>query len=536
MNGPIPSTEIASGWYARALQPAEPRAPLAVDLDVDVCVIGGGLAGLTAAYEVARRGWSVAVLDGGRIAGAASGRNTGFVLPGFGEDLDAIVERIGVAHARQLWALSEAGLDYVRSRVATMPEIEPQPGWLYVSKTPRQRHLTEFVGQLRAAGTAAEYWPAARVRAALPSAEYYDAVYYPAAFTINPVQYAHGLARAAEAAGARIFEATPALSIDSSGIRKRIDTPAARVRAAHVVLAGNVDIGGLMPRLAATLIPITTYVMVSAPIGPALRDTLAYRGAVSDGDRADHHYRIVGDDRLMWCGRMTTAPRDPQRFARTLARDVTRAFPQLGSVEPDHVWSGTLGIPIHCMPQIGELMPGVWVASGFGGHGLNTTAMAGDLVARGIVENDQTWRLFAPYELVWAGGAFGRAAMRALYLGRRPVESASQGWARFRERAKARKIANRARRETAPLHSVADDLPDVASVAATESVADPYAVDRPIMANEMLPGPASAASAVLGSADESVAELPRSARKPMRSGTKQTKTASTKPRGDAIKG
>src|SRR5690606_17619080 len=106
----------------------------------------------------------------------------------------------------------------------------------------------------------------------------------------------------------------------------------ARLRAAHVVLAGNVGIGGLMPRLAATLIPITTYVIVTAPIGPVLRETLAYRGAVSDGDRADHHYRVVGGDRLMWCGRMTCVPRDPRSYARALARDITHTFPQLGAV------------------------------------------------------------------------------------------------------------------------------------------------------------------------------------------------------------
>ncbi|HWM83685.1 MAG TPA: FAD-binding oxidoreductase [Pseudolabrys sp.] len=462
MNGPISSTGmsstgmsstagIASGWYAREAQPFEPRAPLTIDLDVDVCVIGGGLAGLTAAHEVARRGWSVALLDGGRIAGAASGRNTGFVLPGFGEDLDAIVERIGLDHAQRLWALSEAGRDYVRRQVAGMPQITPQPGWLYISKTPQQRQFTQDVALLRAAGTEAEHWPVERVRAALPSKEYFDAIYYPAAFAINPVQYAQGLAHAAEAAGARLFEATPAVAIDLAGVRKRIDTPAARLRAAHVVLAGNVDIGGLMPRLAATLMPITTYVMVTAPIGSVLRETLRYHGTVSDGERADHHYRIVGGDRLMWCGRMTTTPADPRSYARTLARDITRTFPQLGPVEPEHVWCGTLGMPIHRMPQIGELMPGVWVASGFGGHGLNTTAMAGDLIARGIVEGDETWRLFAPYELVWAGGTFGRVAMRSLYLGRRPLESAAQAWARHRERSRARKAAKRAR------SAVADD-------------------------------------------------------------------------------
>jgi len=451
MNGPIPETDRGAVWYARQAPPPEPRPPLTIDLDVDVCVVGGGLAGLTAAHEVARRGFSVALLESGRIAGGASGRNTGFVLPGFNAELETIAERIGSERARRLWALSERGLDYVRRQVAAMPQIAPQPGWLCVSKTPQRRPLTEAVAALREAGTQAEYWPVERVRAALPSPAYFDAIHYPAAFAIDPLQYAHALAQAAEAAGARIFEATPALAIDPDGVRKRINTPSARVRAGHVVLAGNVDIGGLMPRLAATLIPITTYVMVSAPLGPVLRETLAYRGAVSDGERADHHYRIVDGDRLMWCGRMTTAPADPRRYARALARAAARTFPQLGPVAAEHVWGGTLGMPLHRMPQIGELLPGVWVASGFGGHGLNTTAMAGELIACGIVDSDQTWRQFAPYELVWAGGAVGRLAMRALYLGRRPLEGMEQAFARQRERAQRRKRARKAARKSAHL-------------------------------------------------------------------------------------
>src|ERR1700712_3813969 len=115
------------GWYETTMVARPERPPLSIDLDVDVCVIGAGFAGLTAARQIARRGWSVAVLEGGRVGWAASGRNTGFVLPGFGEDLDKIIERIGFEHARRLWALSEQGLDYVRRTIAEteMPGVDP---------------------------------------------------------------------------------------------------------------------------------------------------------------------------------------------------------------------------------------------------------------------------------------------------------------------------------------------------------------------------------------------------------------------------
>ncbi|HET7847669.1 MAG TPA: FAD-binding oxidoreductase [Pseudolabrys sp.] len=430
-------------WY-EATQVARPERPrLNVDLDADVCVIGAGFAGLTAAREIARRGWSVVVLEAKSVAWAASGRNTGFVLPGFAEELDDMIERIGLDHTKQLWALSQRGLTYVRETIARtkMPGVEPLPGWLFVSKTDEGRELPELAERLRWIGAEAEAWSPDRVRAVLPSRYYFNAIYYPAAFHIHPLNYALGLAADAEAAGARIFENTPAVSIDASGVRKRIATPAARVRAAHVVLAGNVHLGALVPRLAATLVPITTYVMVTEPLGPRLHEIIRYRGAVSDGERADNHYRIVGGDRLQWSGRMTVWESSPRRFARGLVGDIRRNFPQLGEVTPAYVWRGTLGRSVHRMPQIGEITPGVWIASGFGGHGLNTTAMAGELVARGIVERDETWRLFAPYELVWAGGTLGRIAAQAIYWIEQPGEMARQWLVRFRQRARRRKQA-----------------------------------------------------------------------------------------------
>jgi hypothetical protein len=257
-------------------------------------------------------------------------------------------------------------------------------------------------------GATIEGWPTEQVRAALKSDSYFHAIHYPTAFNIDPLAYARGLARAALAAGAVIFEETPALAIDPAGVRKRITTPKGRVRAMHIVLAGNADLGALVPGLADTVLPVTGFVAVTAPLGDRLGEAIAYRGAVSDTRLANHHYRIVGGDRLMWSGAGGFWTASPRGAARQFKHAIARVFPQLGEVEVEHAWSGAMGYSLHGMPQVGEVIPGLWLANGFGRHGLNTTAMAGELIATAITEHDDRWRLFLPYELVWAGGRFGR--------------------------------------------------------------------------------------------------------------------------------
>jgi glycine/D-amino acid oxidase-like deaminating enzyme len=426
------------------------RPPLQIDLDVDVCVIGGGLAGLTTAREVARSGWSVVLLEAGRIAANASGRNTGFVLPGFAAAPETVVDRVGLPRTKDLWALAQGGLDYVRNTVRddAMPGIDQEDGWLYVSKTDNGDAFTRHASLLGELGVRTERWPTERLRAVLRSERYFHALHFPGAINIHPLNYALGLAAAAEAAGARIFEQTAALAIDPAGVRKRIITANARVRANYVVLCGNVQIAALVPRIAAALIPMTTYVVTTAPLGSRLERTIDYRGSVSDGDSADNHYRIVGGDRLMWSGRATAWARNPRRYVGALTADIEQTYPQLGEVAVDYAWSGTLGNSIHRMPQIGELGPGLWLASGFGGHGLNTTAMAGNLIARAIVDGDETWRQFTPFELVWAGGILGRATAQLYYwmkwLRDGMAERRSQA-AETARRARAAEIADAAR-------------------------------------------------------------------------------------------
>jgi gamma-glutamylputrescine oxidase len=436
---PTDPTPWGPTWYTATMVAAPERAALSQDIDVDVCVIGGGLAGLTTARELARRGWSVAVLEGLRVAWNASGRNAGCVAPGFAERLEAIVERVGLRRAKELWALSAAGVDYVRTTIRDtgMPGVDPVHGRLIVRRTDDEEAVLRLVAMLRVDfGVAAEAWPTDQVRGVLRTPLYYQAVHLPGAFHVHALNYALGLAAAAEGAGARIYENSPAVGLDAMGVRKRVDTPNGRVRANHIVLAGGAHLGALFPPIADTIVPVASYIATTAPLGERLSATIGYPGAIADTRRAGDYYRIIGGDRLMWGGRITTRLSPPRRLKALLRRDIARAYPQLGDVAIEQAWAGVMSYAVHKMPQIGEVAPGVWLAGAFGGQGLNTTAMAGELIARAIVERDDRWRLFSAYELVWAGGRVGPPAAQVLYWSMQVRDAAEELLSHRREAAR----------------------------------------------------------------------------------------------------
>jgi len=220
--------------------------------------------------------------------------------------------------------------------------------------------------------------------------------------------------------------------------------PSARLRASHIVLAGNVHLGATLRRLSETLLPVWRYAAVTAPLGERLAEAMTFRGSVADTDGIDH-FRIVDGDRLMWASPETTWAVKPQRFAGAIQRRIKTIFPRLGPVEISEVWGGAVGQTVHGMPQIGQLRRGLWVTSGFGRHGLNTTAIAGQLIARSILWGDERWRLFSPFELVWAGGATGRVAGQIIGMWTRAGSAAAGALARYRERARAQERIREAR-------------------------------------------------------------------------------------------
>src|ERR1700739_21801 len=293
------STSTTNGPGAATID--EPSR-LTFDLDVDICVVGAGLAGLTVAVEAARLGASVAVLEGRHVGWNASGHQLGTVMPGYGLPLGELIERIGFEDARELWSLSKEGAAFVRANATEeqMPGIGLSEGALEVSNVDAGEQLISRLQMLNDDfETEVEGWQVERVRTQLGTDRYFHGVYYPKAFQIDGRKYIEGLAGLARRAGARIFADTPVVSIDPSGIRKRIVTPSARLRASHIVLAGNVHLGAPLRRLSDTLLPVWRYAGVSAPLGERLSEIIAFKGSVTDTDGVDH-FRILEGGRLMW--------------------------------------------------------------------------------------------------------------------------------------------------------------------------------------------------------------------------------------------
>jgi gamma-glutamylputrescine oxidase len=138
--------------------------------------------------------------------------------------------------------------------------------------------------------------------------------------------------------------------------------------------------------------------------------------AILDDRRAGDYYRLVDNgSRILWGGRITTRRTDPRDIAALLRREMVKTYPQLADLKVEVAWSGLMAYARHLMPQIGQLKPGVWYCTAFGGHGMNTTAIGGTVIAEGITGASDLYRLFAPFDLAWNGGILGQAAAQLTY-------------------------------------------------------------------------------------------------------------------------
>ncbi|MGE0751024.1 MAG: NAD(P)/FAD-dependent oxidoreductase [Variibacter sp.] len=411
----------------RPSEAAVGRGRLRDDIDVDVCVIGAGIAGLTAALTLAQLGRSVAVVEAERLADGASANNSGVALPGYAESLDRIVQRVGLPSAKALWSLSLEGLQTIRDNLSQ--DSARPAGHLMVERRNDAAKLRARADWLRETFDAdVAFRSAEEVRALLPSAAYYQAIFVPAALNIVPALYLRDLAAAAERAGVRIFEETQAFGIDAAGLRKHVDTGAARVRAGHIVVTAGAKLGGLMPRIARASLMLEVGLIETAALPEQARNAFRFRGSV--GETGACHQLV--DDALVWSGGATTRNTNTQALARRLRADVGQTYPLLRSVEINRAASAPVAATVHRMPQIGELSPGVWLGSGFGRRGLATAAMGGLLIARGIAVGDDRWRLFEPFGLVSSGGRAGRVLAEAALKARRAATQLQNFIARYR--------------------------------------------------------------------------------------------------------
>jgi gamma-glutamylputrescine oxidase len=411
-------SDYVDSFYSRTM--SEPGAWPALDgaVETETCVIGGGLAGLATALDLAERGRSVVLLDANRIGWGASGRNGGFMSPGFASGVAGLVEKVGRHKAREMYALSKMGHALVGERIATYG-IDCGPvevGGLRCAMAGREEGLEAYCDLMaREFDTTLDYWPALRVRDALATTRYADATYNPNTWRLHPLNLARGLARAIDARGGRLFERSRVQRVDRRGARQEVRTAAGTVRADQVVFACGGYVGWLHWPIAAATVPVATFVMVTEPLGDKLKNAIRVPFAVSDIQSPTNYYRPLADGRLMWGGRVLTWQPGPERLARSLKHDMISFYPDLAAARVEIAWGGLMAYHRHRLPVIGQLAEGVWCAVGFGGLGLAATTMAGRLVAAGIADGDDRWRLFTAAGLPFAGGVLGRIPAQFVY-------------------------------------------------------------------------------------------------------------------------
>jgi gamma-glutamylputrescine oxidase len=404
-------------YYRRSIVDHPTYPALSGFCEVDVCIIGGGLAGLSTAFECLQRGLKVAVVEQHRIAWGASGRNGGFVTAGYATGHDQIARRAGEADAKALHDLSVEGVQIVRENIdrLDLPRVNPTPGIMRVIRYDDAAGLQAEVAEAkRKFGTALHYLSRAEVQEKLKSDAYFQGIYAPDAFHFHPLNYAIGLGAAIAKQGGLIFEQSAATGIARKAGGFTVTTERGSVDAEHVVLCSGGYTGRIAPALHRAYLPVATYMLLTEPIAK-IADAISTPSAIADDRRAGDYYRVVDGNRILWGGCITTQTRDPSNLAETMRRRITETYPQLKDLQVAAAWSGLMSYARHLMPQIGRSADGLWYATGFGGHGMNTTAIAGRVVAEAIAGESDRIKLFLPFGLDWNGGPFGRIAVQATY-------------------------------------------------------------------------------------------------------------------------
>lgn len=459
-SGDFPHSRTMPGildyYYSQSLQePLPPVRPSAQGkIEADVCVVGGGLAGLNTALGLAERGKSVVLVEEHRIGFGASARNAGMAIAGFQLEGSELTDAVGLEKAQVLYQLSVDAQKLLRKRIRehNIKCDAQDSGLLNVSMfESKEDEVKEEVDELNHDFHAdLEYWPPERVKQYYSSDLYYHGIFDPHTFTVNPLGLVLGLARVAESKGVKIYENTPALSLQKrspmtpdeplweviTGSKERAGEQA-RIVAKDVVLAGAATMKSeVHSKLARGVVPVFTYIVVTKPLGDKLQEAIRAPFAVCDDRFALNYYRPLPGGRILWGGLAQTFPcSDPRKLEKHMIEDLLKVFPQLkGQVEAESVWGGTMAFGMDLMPLLGKQEEGLWYCTGFGGHGLIPTTLAGELLASAIAEKDQRWKMFSQlFPLRFVAGPLGRVWAQLTYWAYIYYDESRLWWQSFKK-------------------------------------------------------------------------------------------------------
>lgn len=389
-------------YYAVSAASVPAHDQLAGAVDADVCVIGGGIAGCSAALSLAERGYRVVLLEAERIGWGASGRSGGQALVGYASGQARLEAALGFDDARKLWDISVESLDWLRERV-TRHRIDCDLHWgaLHVAVKDRQRddlRAELHEAQERYGYSKLTLMERAEVESLLQTRRYCAGLFDAGSGHLHPLNYTLGLARAAVEAGTKIFERSRVTSIEH-GERATIVTERGEVRAKFVALCCNAYIGELSRKLRARIMPVGTYIVATERLGEArITQLMRENIAVSDVNFVLDYFRRSADHRLLFGGRVSYSGMDAFDTASATRKRMLKVFPQLADAQIEYAWGGFVDITMNRAPDFGRLAPNVYYLQGFSGHGIALTGIAGKLVADAIAGHSERFDIFARIE------------------------------------------------------------------------------------------------------------------------------------------
>ena len=398
-----------NSYYAATALREQRFSALQATLDCDVAVVGGGLAGLSAAIELADRGFSVVLLEAREVGWGASGRNGGQVIAGLACEQTIIEQQLGGAESRKVWDMTMEALRLIGERRERFGiDCDWQPGYLSVAIGARKaRELQAWQEHMQRAYAYDTQWVGPQeLPQWIASPRFHSGVHDPLGGHLHPLKYSLGLARAAAAQGVRIHENSAVVSIEP-GSTVRVRTATGCVSASHVLLAGNVYLNGLAPMLERRIMPVGTYIVASEQLDPALaRSLVPSQSAVCDTNFVLDYFRPTIDHRVLYGGRVSYSTATPMNLAGSMQARMARTFPQLQGSKVEFAWGGFVDISMNRAPDFGRLPnadargaakthSNVYYLQGFSGHGLALTGLAGRLVAEAIAGDAERFDTFA---------------------------------------------------------------------------------------------------------------------------------------------
>jgi len=379
--------QFPRSWYAATAHHSDVSEPLQGDLKADVCIIGAGYTGLSAALHFAQAGRKVVLLEAHRVGFGASGRNGGHVGDGPGVDQRKLISVVGREDAAIPWHLAEDAKALVKTLIEQHKiDCDLKPGILHTGYSPLEmRELHEEAEWLdNAYGyDRIECLDVDACHDVCPSPAYAGGILDHGAAHLHPLNYALGLAKAARAAGAEVIEQSEVVEIDQ-GPSNLVKTKTGSVQATHIILACNGYHGDLNNQVTANVMPINNYIAATAPLGAETATVLKKDVAVSDSKFVVNYFRLSGDNRLLFGGGETYGYRFPSDIAALVRKPMCAVFPHLVDVPIEYAWGGTLAITMRRMPYVARVGQSVLSASGYSGHGVGTATHAGKLMALAI--------------------------------------------------------------------------------------------------------------------------------------------------------